>query len=120
MSIRALLIVVIAWVLLGLVDSWPNQKAVPGDSFNATFEIVGGAHRMFREGIDDPTLKLTAWSIDGAEHEVTVKFEIEDIFGKPVPGRNDVKITLPADGNKVERTILFQPGLGYFNIDTKF
>jgi len=120
MSIRALLIVVIAWVLLGLVDSWPNQKAVPGDSFNATFEIVGGAHRMFREGIDDPALKLVAWSIDGAEHEVTVKFQIEDIFGKPIPTRDCVTITLPADGDKVKRTILFRPGLGYFNIDAKF
>src|SRR6266436_6407287 len=75
---------------------------------------------MFREGIDDPTLKLIAWSIDGAEHKVTVKFQIEDIFGKPVPSRDDVKITLPANGNRVERTILFQPGLGYFNIDAKF
>jgi hypothetical protein len=47
---------------------------VVGDNLNAIFEIVGGAHRMFREGSDDPTLKLSACSIDGAEHEVTVKF----------------------------------------------
>jgi hypothetical protein len=35
----------------------------------------------------------------------------------PIPIQDSVKITLPVDGSKVERTILFQPGLGYFNID---
>lgn len=75
---------------------------------------------MFRDQIDQPTLIAGAWSLNGAEHEVSVKFQIEDIFGRPVKSRIDFQITLPSDGRRVERAISFQPGLGYFSITATF
>src|SRR6266404_7886626 len=113
MCVRGSLIIVPT--LLSVVLT-AGRLCAAGDSFNATFEVVGGAHRMFREGIDHPALKIGAWSIDGAAHEVTVKFQMEDIFGKPVLSRDELKLTLPADGERVERSILFENGPGYFII----
>src|SRR4029077_4000917 len=98
-------LLITAFLYVALATSFPCRISAAGDSFNATFEVVGGAHRMFREGIDHPLLKIGAWSVDGAAHEVTVKFQIEDIFGKPVPSRDELKLTLPADRQQVERTI---------------
>ena len=84
-SACGLLTSLFAWSLIAVAEGSQAQASAPAESFNATFEVVGGAHRMFREGIDHPTLKIGAWSIDGAAHEVTVKFQIEDIFGQPFP-----------------------------------
>ena len=116
----SLLVVLFAWSLVALAEGYPGPKLSPAEAFDANVEVVGGAHRMFREGIDHPALKIGAWSIDGAQHEVTVKFQIEDIFGKPVPSRDELKILLPADGTQVERMILFERGLGYFSIHAQF
>jgi len=113
-------IIITVFLYVAFAISFPCRISAAGDSFNATFEVVGGAHRMFREGVDHPVLKIGAWSIDGAEHEVTVKFQIEDIFGKPVPSRDDLKVTLPADRRQVERTIPLEAGLGYFSIHAQF
>jgi hypothetical protein len=116
-------------LLIGLVAGFSLESAeaslgpktfIAANSLGASLEVEGGAHRMFRDGVDYPTLKIDAWSMDGAQHEVRVKFQIEDIFNKPTQTPEDVRITLPADGTKVERTITFEPGLGYFNLTAKF
>jgi hypothetical protein len=117
---RGLLIVIRVLLSVALVAGYPLQMSAAGDGFNATFEIIGGAHRMFRDGIDHPAVKIGAWSVDGASHEVTVQMQIEDIFGKLLPSQDELKLTLPADGKQVERTILFEPGLGYFSIHAQF
>src|ERR1700736_83984 len=87
--IRALLMVVHALLSVSLIAGGACRLWAAGDCFDATFEVIGGAHRMFREGIDHPALKIGAWSIDRAAHEVAVKFQIEDIFGKPIPNRDE-------------------------------
>jgi hypothetical protein len=115
--IRDLLNVIVSLLSVVLIA---GRLCAASDIFKATFEVVGGAHRMFREGIDHPALKIDAWSTDGAVHEVTVKFQIKDIFGRPVPHPYQVTETLPAAGERVERTIPFQSGPGYFSIHAEF
>ena len=102
MRTRGLVIVVEAMLSIALATGYPGRTFAAGDGFNATFEAMGGAHRMFRKGIDHPALKIGAWSIDSAAHEVIVKFQIEDVFGKTVLNGNDLKLELPADGELVE------------------
>jgi hypothetical protein len=102
------------------VEATTSRTCAAGGGFNATFEAPGGAHRMFRMGIDHPALKIDAWSIDSAAHEVLVKFQIEDAFGKTVLDGNELKLELPADGKLVESSIPFEAGLGYFSIHAEF
>jgi hypothetical protein len=70
MRIRGLVIVVEALLSIALATGFPGRTRAAGDGFNATFEAMGGAHRMFRKGIDHPVMKISAWSIDRAAHEV--------------------------------------------------
>jgi len=109
-----------ALLSVAFVACFPCRISAAGQSFNATFEVLGGAHRMFRAGIDHPELKICAWSTDSARHEVTVRFQIEDIFGNPLPKRDELTLALPADGEQVERRIPFETELGYFSIRAQF
>jgi hypothetical protein len=71
-SICGLVIGLIAWSLIAMAEGYQNQASGPAESFNASFEVAGGAHRMFRDQIDHPTLLIGAWSLNSAEHEVSV------------------------------------------------
>jgi hypothetical protein len=115
-----LLIVARALLSIALTAGCPSLLCAADDCFDATFEVVGGAHRMFREGIDHPALKIGVWSTDHAAHEITARFQIEDIFGNPVPDRYELTVTLSADGKRVERTIPFETGPGYFSLHAQF
>jgi hypothetical protein len=117
---RCLLIIVEALLSIALATGYPCRTCAAGDGFNATFEVIGGAHRMFRKGIDHPALKIGAWSIDSATHEVIVKFQVEDVFGKTALDGNELKLTLPADAALVESSIPFEAGLGYFSVHAEF
>src|ERR1700751_1463660 len=46
-------------------------------------DVIGGAHRLFRQGIDRPELEITAWSKDGVPHDLNFSFQIQDLFGHP-------------------------------------
>jgi hypothetical protein len=119
-GMRWLLKIFIASLIVSPTEGYAYQKSLTAGVVDASFEVAGGAHRMFREGLDQPTLKIAAWSTDGREHQVVISFQIENIFKKPILSRFDFKITVPAEGNKVERSIPFQAGLGYFSITAKF
>ena len=107
--------------LAGAAEGAPIQDSGPAESFNATFEVAGGAHRMFQAGMEQPRLLIAAWALkDDNAQEVSLTFQTEDIFGRPVPGPDPLKIFLPADGQTVQRSIPFQPGLGYFSIKANF
>jgi hypothetical protein len=112
-AVRVLLSVILATVC-------PCPLLVAINSFIASFEFVGGAHRMFREGIDHPALKIGVRSIDGAVHELTIALEIEDIFGKTFSSRDEKRLMLPNSGEQVESTIPFEAGTGYFSIQAQF
>jgi hypothetical protein len=58
--IRSLVIVVEALLSIALAKGYPSRTCAAGGGFNATFEAPGGAHRMFRMGIDHPALKIDA------------------------------------------------------------
>ena len=116
-----LLLGLLASALALIPEGAAAQDPGPAESFNATFEVTGGAHRMFQGGTEHPTLLIAAWSLKGASaHEVSVTFQTEDIFGHPVPGPDPLKILLPDDGQRIGRSIAFQPGLGYFSIKANF
>lgn len=67
MSVRGLLIVVLTLLSVVLVT---GRACAASDAFDADIEVTGGAHRMVREGIDHPVLKIGAWSAGGAAHEI--------------------------------------------------
>jgi hypothetical protein len=119
-AMRWLIAVMIVSFMGTLSGGYSYQKPLAAGGFEASLEVLGGAHRMFREGLDQPTLKIAIWSTDGRDHRITVSFQIENIFKKPLPSRYDVNIAVPADGNKIEKFIPFQAGVGYFNIRAKF
>jgi hypothetical protein len=98
---RGLLIVGRVLLSVALLAGNPLGMSAAGDGFTATFEIIGGEHRMFRDGIDHPAVKIGAWSVDGASHEVTARMQIEDIFGKLLPSQDELMLALPADGKQV-------------------
>ena len=110
-SACGLLTSLFAWSLIAVAEGSQAQASAPAESFSASFEVAGGAHRMFRDQIDQPTLMIGAWSLNGAEHEVSVKFQIEDVFGKPIKSRMIFKSPCRPMAEESRGQSYFNPGL---------
>src|SRR5258707_14371866 len=61
---------------------------------------VGGAHRIFRQGIDLPKLEVIASSKDGATHELNLNFQIQQLFGRQAPTRSAINVHVADDASK--------------------
>jgi hypothetical protein len=109
------------WLLglfcFGLVI-WPIQNALGSDrSCNLALQVNGGAHRIFRQGLDDPVLEITAWSTNGVAHDVEAGLDISDIFGwTALDSFPPIQVHLAADGSKTRVTVPLPLGIGYYAI----
>jgi hypothetical protein len=98
--------------------AWPFQVTLCLDSgFNAELKLTGGAHRMFRQGVDQPVLEITAWSTDAMAHDVVPSLSVADIFNQPIPNAlPPVEFRLPVDGSRVQLKLPLSFGIGYYSI----
>jgi hypothetical protein len=80
-------------------------------------DVIGGAHRLFRLGIDRPELEITAWSNDGVPHDLDFGFQIQDLFERPATATlPSVIFHVSADGHKTRTAIPLNLGIGYYTI----
>jgi hypothetical protein len=95
---------------------FPLHFAFSGEpGFDATLNVTGGAHRMFREGIDQPVLEIDAWSKDSTNHDVTASLQIFDMANRPKAGApRPITLHLPADGSKLSSRIKLGDQIGYY------
>src|SRR5580704_4472251 len=94
------------WVRLLVIPVlcvFPLHFAFSGEpGFDATLNVTGGAHRMFRKGIDQPVLEIDAWSKDSTNHDVTASLQVFDMVNRPEAGApRPITLHLPADGSKL-------------------
>lgn len=97
---------------------WPFQYSLCSNTgFDMELKVTGGAYRIFREGLDQPVLEISAWSTDATAHDIVANVEISDIFKRagpdPLPS---ITIHLPADGSKLRSTYPLAFGIGYHSI----
>jgi hypothetical protein len=96
----------------------PCQQLLSADlAADFNLDVIGGAYRMFRHGVDQPELRVTAWSNDNAPHEISIGFQVQDLFG-PLAETLLPPLVLktPADGSKAESVIPLHFGIGYFRV----
>jgi len=94
---------------------WPFEASLCfATGFGAELQLTGGAHRMFRQGLDKPVLEINAWSTDSKPHEVLISLNIEDVFNRveSAPPKQ-AAIHLPADGTHLGTRIALDSGIGY-------
>jgi hypothetical protein len=113
--------IIAAWtkrlLSLGLVLwSWqPAFCSEPG--FEVSLQVTGGAHRIFRQGIDHPVLEITGWSRDSASHDLVVSFAIFDMFNRPKPETiASVNLHLPEDSSTASAQVSLGDRIGYYSI----
>ncbi len=96
----------------------PFQQSFCSDAgFEAELKVIGGAHRMFRLGVDQPVLEIEAWSTNGAAHDIVAGLDVADIFYRTAPGSPlPITIHLPADRSKARTTLPLPFGIGYYTI----
>src|SRR5258708_3274527 len=106
-----------ALVAIGLTLS-PFQLLFASDlGFDAVLSVSGGAHRMFRQGVDHPALEIGAWSLNGSSHDLKVSFHVEDFFGRPAPESiPSIIMHLSGDGSKTTIAVPLDLGIGYYAI----
>lgn len=104
-------------LLFGLVI-WPFKPSFCSDAgFDADLQVTGGAHRMFRQGVDQPALQIEAWSTNGASHEIVAEIDVTDIFNRPASDTlPSVPLHLASDGSKLRTTLPLTFGIGYYAI----
>ena len=97
---------------------WPLQRAFCADAgFDVQVTATGGAHRMFRNGVDHPALEITAWSTDGKDHNVRTVFRVEDFFGRPAAGSlPEAVVHVTADKSKAKLTTPLEFDTGYYSV----
>src|SRR5258708_1201842 len=78
--------------------------------------IAGGAHRLFRQGVDRPELEVMARSTDGAPHDLNFGFQIQDLFGRPTTTLPSLVFHVAAAGSKTQAVIPLTLGIGYYTI----
>jgi hypothetical protein len=82
-----------------------------------SLNMIGGAHRLFRQGVDRAELEITAWSKDGAPHDLNLSFQVRDLFGRSATATlPSLVFHITADGSKARTVIPLSLGLGYYNI----
>jgi hypothetical protein len=82
--------------------------------FEVSLQVTGGAHRVFRHGIDHPVLQVSGWSRDSTSHHVTISFEAFDFFNRPKPEvLAPLELQLPADSSTVSVPIPLTDPMGY-------
>ncbi len=94
---------------------WPFEASLCfAAGFEAELQLTGGAHRMFRQGLDKPVLEINAWSTDSQPHDVLISFNIEDAFNRVESAPlKQAAIHLPADGTHLGTRIPLDSGIGY-------
>ena len=97
---------------------WPFQRSFCSEiGFDTELNVNGGAYRMFRLGVDQPELEISAWSTDGTAQEIVAAFDAADIFDRPLSDLPpSITIHLPANRSKVRTTIPLHFGIGYYRI----
>jgi len=97
---------------------WPFQLALcAGAGFEVSLQVTGGAHRMFRQGIDHPVLEITAWSTDSVSHDLVTDFRVLDILNQPngeTPA--SIKLHVQADGSKLSTKVPLAEQIGYYSV----
>jgi hypothetical protein len=112
LSNRLMCLLVLGFTFLAAQSTLSEE---PG--FDMQLGVVGGAHRMIRNGVDQPALVITAWSIDGKEHDLTITFQVEDFFGNPVRDKiPELVVHVTADKSKEKLTIPLHFGQGYYSV----
>jgi hypothetical protein len=95
---------------------WPVHCALSA-GFDASVQVLGGAHRIFRLGIDHPVLEISARSMNSADHNVVATFEVFDLMHQPdgnAPAAT--KLLLEADGSTQSANIPLTEKIGYYSI----
>ena len=97
-----------------LIASPFHQSLCSEAGFKAELHLMGGAHRMFRQGLDNPVVEINAWSTDTRPHDVWISLNVEDIFNRlESTSPRLVEIQLPADGTHLGTKIPLDSGIGY-------
>lgn len=109
------------WIILLALITWPFQRSLSLEAgFDVQLRVIGGAHRMFRSGVDHPALEVTAWSTDGKDHDVEAVFRAEDFFGHPAAGKlPEAIVHVTANGSRSKLTTPLDFGTGYYLVSTK-
>jgi hypothetical protein len=104
-----------AWIMV-----FPLQHSFSADlPADFSLNLIGGAHRLFRQGLDQPEFEVSAWSKDGAPHDLHFSFQIKDLFGRPTSATLSALIFhVSADGSKARTVIPLSLGTGYYTIIT--
>jgi hypothetical protein len=80
-------------------------------------KVLGGAYQIFRLGVDQPQLEVTAWSKDAAPHDLNLSFQIEDLFSQSVAAKlPSVVLHVSPDGSKTRTVIPLSLDIGYYEI----
>jgi hypothetical protein len=110
---------ILAWIrilVISVLCVFPLHLAFSGEpGFDATLNVTGGAHRMFRKDIEQAVLEIDAWSKDSTNHNVTARWKILDILNRPKTGApRPTTLHLPADGSKLSSNIKMGDQIGYY------
>ncbi len=96
---------------------FPLQRIFCADvPVDFSLNVVGGAHRIFRQGIDLPKLEVIAWSKDGAPHDLNLSFQIQDLFGRQAATLPSLIFHVPEDASKARAVVPLGLGVGYYTI----
>jgi hypothetical protein len=102
-------------IALGLMLA-PIQFALSA-GFDVTLQVPGGAHRIFRQGVDHPVLEITAWSQDSVSHDVVATFEGFDALSQPEKDPPaSVQLHVEGDGSKRSAKVPLPEQIGYYSI----
>jgi len=111
-------------MLLLLVVMLFTAKAYPDEAWSVHLAPQGGAHRMFTHVTEgrtarDPKLVLLRLTINPVGSEAARAHAVltaEDIFGQPIPWKEEADINVPAGGKPVDRYVPLLGGPGYYSI----
>jgi hypothetical protein len=104
-------------LVLGFTFLAPQPALSEELGFDMQLSVVGGAYRMTRNAVDHPALEVTAWSIDGKEHDLFIAFQVEDFFGHPVRDQiPEAVVHVTADKSKKKLIFPLDFEQGYYSV----
>jgi hypothetical protein len=103
----------LGFALLCAFQPWQCLAA----GFEAELQLTGGAHRLFRQGLDKPVISINSWSTDTQPHDLSIRLTIENIFNRiESPPPRPVSVHLSANGTHLETKIPLDSRIGYHSV----
>jgi len=103
---------VLSLSLVAGIDPAAAQSGAPIPAIHMT--AVGGAHQIFEQGVDTPSIQVAASGLNSSDAAVKGSLSCFDLWGKPVKWSQRITV------GSAPISVPFDPGVGFYKIEGDF